>query len=356
MVKGGGWRLKITDFPAALDPPPSARHRPWPHEGDRPHAGAVAKNPDKPVTPRTNDPANCLVISVRFCRRVGSAHRCRAAIGGQSPPYKPSWRFRRISARSLCSQADSSVVSSSRIHRRTSSAVTGRNPLDSTARISPLGRQPFDDDSIVISPPDLRHPQRRVDRRAVGLWPRDVHLDRQVRVGNMIEVGGSAFLRRRVLGDLLRKEVIALIRLEPTRYGPSLPGGLAQPFAGNPRLPGDDADEPIQHAAEVLVVRPLRHDLDIPPVVIDVDIAHLGDRVHQLLIKGPIHAAVDDAAVGDLGEPVDLVERRDARDGAGDLERGRPLGDHRSRRGGHGDRSWEIGTLLCMRGPGNRPG
>ncbi len=33
------------------------------------------------------------------------------------------------------------------------------------------------------------------------------------------------------------------------------------------------------------------------------------------LVESPIDAAEDDAAVGDLGQPAELVERRDARDG-----------------------------------------
>ncbi len=86
----------------------------------------------------------------------------------------------------------------------------------------------------------------------------------------------------------------------------------------------------------IFVPPALRHDLEVPPVIIDVDVAPLGDRVHQLLVEGPIDAAEDDAAVGDLGQPAELVERRDARDGARHLERGG------SRRVGSSRCSWDV--------------
>ena len=70
-----------------------------------------------------------------------------------------------------------------------------------------------------------------------------------------------------------------------------------------------------------LVHPALAHDLEVLPVVIHVDVARFGNRVDELLVEGPIHAAEDDAPIGDRRELFELVERRHARHGARHLER-----------------------------------
>ena len=67
-----------------------------------------------------------------------------------------------------------------------------------------------------------------------------------------------------------------------------------------------------QSPLALLVLPTLAHDFQVLAVIIHMDVAPLRDRVHQLLVERPIHAAEDDPTVGDCGQPLELLERRDA--------------------------------------------
>ena len=88
----------------------------------------------------------------------------------------------------------------------------------------------------------------------------------------------------------------------------------------------DNFDEVPKSVSETFVIQPVRHDLEVLPVIINVDVPPLRNRVDQRVIERPIHAAEDDSAIRDGRQSFELVERRDVRKWTRELERAQPLG------------------------------
>ena len=168
---------------------------------------------------------------------------------------------------------------------------------------------------IAIEPPDLgdaavrrRSPR---DRPGVGRCP----LRSRDRDWGSRRYHPNRAERRGVSRQLLGQEIITLVGLQIRDRFTPFQCRVRQAGVRDRQFLGDHLDELTQQLVAFSMLSPQRHDLQILPVVIDLDIAPLRDRVHQLLIEGPIHAAEDHPPVGNLGQPVELVEGRDVRDG-----------------------------------------
>ena len=83
--------------------------------------------------------------------------------------------------------------------------------------------------------------------------------------------------------ELLRLEVVALVGFEAARQlRPSSRSSRHNPRNGIPKFLGDDVDNSPQQLLANLVFRTLAHHLQVLSVVINVDVAPLGNRVDEL--------------------------------------------------------------------------
>ena len=122
--------------------------------------------------------------------------------------------------------------------------------------------------------------------------------------------------------QLFRQKVITLVRLKTSGDLRPFPGRLAKPLQGICKLLGDDVNEPPAATVVTLVIPALHHDLEVLAVVINVDVRRLGNRVDQLLVERPIHAAINDSPVRHRRQPLELLERRHTVTGPGTSNEG----------------------------------
>ena len=180
--------------------------------------------------------------------------------------------------------------------------------------------EPFDDDPalLMVELPDLGDDQGGIDPRPVNPGGGDVDLNRKVGVGIVGDILGSPCLGRVRGRQLLRLEVIALVGLQAAGDLESFPRRLTQAFVRNAQFLGNRLHELTEQCLDLIVEGADRgHQLQILLVIVNMDVAALGNRIHEMLIKRPIHASDHDTPVRVTHLLVEFVQGRDGARGEG---------------------------------------